>query len=212
MRFLFLLFLLIGCTTTKKYLSAPQDTARETDSKYLQDEITRLVPAEDLDQNLSRFYISDKNLHISALPLTGAVIDSIGFLQSKRLDYDKYEYKKISAKYRSFIFNKKSCFFVFIKAQEKFSDLNNYQIFVSNIGEEKKSSKIKSELEHQDFLKTLNGIFPKTYQPQKARSIETTSVYSQELVCSEKIDFKKPFFIQFQSNSDDKSIIELYWL
>lgn len=206
------LFILIftACTTTKSIYSTPQDSSRYTDPKYTQDEITKKIEFPELDQNLSRFYAGESTTHISAIPLTGALIDSIGFLKSAKDDYNRYEYRKIADAYKASLFNKVSCFYIFLKSDK--SELKNYDILISNVGETEHKAVIKSEQEHESIVKTLNEIFSKTYTSGTPRSVEINSVFSQDLVCGNKIDFKKPFAVKFKSNSDDKTAIDLYWL
>lgn len=205
-----LTFALISCTTTKGFFSTPQDSSRNTDPKYTQDHITAKIDFAELDKNLSRFYSGPNSPHIAVIPLTGALIDSIGFLKSAKDDYDRYEYRKLADGYKAYLFNKVSCFYVFLKDSKV--TLSEYDILVSNTGEAEQKAVIKSEQEHDFILKTLNEVFSKTYTQGTPRSIETSSVFEQNLVCSPKIDFKKSFSVKFKSNSDDKSLIDLYWL
>ena len=207
-----MLFILIlaSCTTTKEFYSSAQDSSRNTDPKYTQDHITFKIPFTEFDQSLTRFYVGPNTSHVAMIPLTGALIDSIGFLKTEKDDYDKYEYRKISDGYKAYLFNKVSCFYVFIKSDK--AELKDYDIIIGNTGEAEHKATIKSEQEHNATLSTLNEIFSKTYTPGTPRSVETSSVFSQELVCGNKINFNKPFFVKLKSNSDDKTPIDLYWL
>ena len=204
--------LCISCATTKQFSSSPQDSSRPTDPQYTQDQITVKIPTEDLDKNLSRVYASTNTAHLSAIPLTGALIDSIGFLKSAKDDYNKFEYRKVADGYKAYLFNKVSCFYVFAKGPNDLSNLSQYHVSIANVGSEEHKAVIKSEQEHEFMLKTLNEIFPKTYSEGQPRSIATDSVYTQELICGNKIDFKKPFTIKFKSLHNDKTITELFWL
>ncbi|MES2769842.1 MAG: hypothetical protein V4596_11915 [Bdellovibrionota bacterium] len=212
MKTIMVIFILIlsACATTDGFYSTPQSSSRITDVKYVQDEITKKIEFSELDENLSRFYSSQDTAHISVIPLTGALIDSVGFLKSSKDDYNRYEYRKIADTYKAYLFNKVSCFYVFLKSDK--SELKNYEVHISNIGENENKAMIKSEQEYESIVRTLNEIFSKTYKPGSPRSVETSSIFSQDLVCGNKIDFKKPFAVKFKSNSNDKTPIDLYWL
>ncbi len=205
-----LILILSACATIDGFYSTPQNSSRITDIKYTQDEITKKIEFSELDENLSRFYASQDSEHVSAIPLTGALLDSIGFLKSSKDDYNRYEYRKIADAYKAYLFNKVSCFYIFLKSDK--SELKDYEIHISNIGENENKAMIKSEQEHESILKILNEIFSKTYKSGTPRSVETGSVFSQDLVCGNKIDFKKPFSMKFKLNSNDKTAIDLYWL
>lgn len=207
-----LTLILTSCATAPVFYSAPEDSSRNTDSKYTQDIISKQIDSTELDQNLSRFYVGPQSAHVSALPLTGAVIDSIGFIKTSKDDYNKYEYRDVANQYKAFLFNKVSCFFVFIKGNGVLSDLKKYEVQIGNVGGAEHTAVIKSEQEHLNTILMLNQMFPKTYSQGKARSLETDIQYSQELVCGDKIDFSKPFFIRFKANAEGQTTIELYWL
>lgn len=202
-------FTLISCTTSKDFFSSPQDSSRITDPKYTQSHITSKIEFNELDQNLSRFYSSPNSPHVAVIPLTGALIDSIGFLKSENDNYDKYEYRKLADQYKAYFFNKTSCFYIFLKNG---NSLNDYDITSWNNGDAEQKVIIKSEAEYDSMLKILNEVFSKTYTPGTPRSVETSSVFEQDLVCGNKIDFNKPFSLKFKSNNNDKTSIELHWL
>lgn len=200
---------LTSCATTKEYSATPEDISRKADPAYTQDSITQKLNFEDFDKDLSRFYVAPNSPQFAAIPVTGALIDNIAFSKSSKDDYNKFEYRKIADRYKAFLFNKTSCFYTFIKGPN--ADLKNYDLYIGNTGEPEHRAVVKAEQEHLSFLTILNGKFPKTYSEGKARSITTDVVYSQDLVCGNKIDFKKPFYIQLRSKTD-KNVIELYWL
>lgn len=218
MKKILMLFILIlaSCSTTKEFYSTAENSSQKIDPKYTQNQITEKIPFEKLDQSLSRFYEGPETPHIAAIPITGALIDSIAFSKTAKDDYDRYEYRKIADSYKAFLFNKVSCFYTFIRGSDKQVSLKDYDIFIGNTGEAEHKAVVKNEQEHNSFLVTLNGNFPKTYTPGLSRSIDTASLYTQDLICGDKIDFKKPFYIQFKFKSKDtvenKTVIELYWL
>lgn len=213
-----ILFLLIlsSCSTTKEFYSTAENSSKKIDPQYIQNQITEKIPFEELDRHLSRFYEGPETPHIAAIPITEALINSIALSKTAKDDYDRYEYLKIADSYKAFLFNKTSCFYTFIRGSDKQINLMSYDIFIGNTGEPEHKGVVKSEQEHNSFLVTLNGNFPKIYTPGLARSIDTTSLYTQDLICGEKINFNKPFYIQFKLKNKDPSenqtVIELYWL
>lgn len=207
---LLLTLILVGCSTADKFFSSASDSSRDIDSKYTQDHITSKIDFQELDQNLTRYYSSQNSPHVSIIPLTGALIDSIGFLKSTKDDYNKYEFRKISDGYKAFLFNKTSCFYVFLRDSQDF--LKDYDILVSNTGSTEQKATVKSDQNHDEILKILNEIFSKTYSPGTPRSIKTTSVFETNIVCSDKIDFKIPFSVKVKSSTNDKVLIDLFWL
>lgn len=203
-----LAIIITSCTSKPKNLSAPHDSSRPVDPTYTAVEISSKIEPEILDQHLSRFYAIDQEFHFSAIPLTGVLLDTIGFIKTSKIDYNKFEYKKVSASYRAYLFNKVSCFFVFAKGPGDVSQLRNYEITIGNIGQNENKAIIKNEIEHQSAVTTLNEIFPKSYSTYHPRSIDINALYTQELVCGNKIDFQKPFFIKLKSKDNS---VELFW-
>ncbi len=198
-----------GCASIPYTSSSPRDSSRPTDPQFTAQETTSKIAVKDLDKNLSRYYADQVGNLFSAIPITGALLDTIGFIRSEKDDYDKFAYKIVSNQYRAFLFNKTSCFFVFIRGSGDISKVGNYQITVRNNDSPEEKAVAKTEVEHLEVSKVLNEMFPKSYERIHPRSIETNSLYSQELVCSDKIDFQKPFSIQFKSES---MTVELHWL
>ncbi len=213
MRLILLLFiglLFVSCSSAPKNFSRPEDASRNTDPLLLLPEIDKQIEPRVLDENLSRFYVAQDGLHVAAIPITGALIDSVSFLRTEKADYNRFEYKKVSQAYRAFLFNKVSCFYTFIKSNtQNQANISNFDIYVK--GHEGKEFKAhsKSEHEHVAFIQRLNTMFPKTYDKNKPRSIEVNSLYTQDLICSDKIDFTKPFSLRFEHAAHT---IDLFWL
>lgn len=201
--------IILSCSSAKKIYSTPEDSSRNLDPLFTQKEIDKRLDNSSLDKHLSRFYSSPNSPHVAAIPITGALIDSIAFLRTDKADYNKFEYKKVSNSYRAFLFNKVSCFFTFIKGTAEQANIGNYEISVKNLDGSEFTAKVKSEQEHLAFLTILNTMFPKTYVKNKPRSIEVSSLYSQDLICSDKIDFTKPFTVKFKYKD---TTIDLLWL